>query len=62
MHKDLPLSGRQQSLAFAVDDVWERLPSDVRRQCEDRIVQLLEAALLTERQERSHGNERQNST
>jgi len=50
---------RQQSLAFAVDDLWERLPSEASRQCHERIAHLLEAIIQAERKERSEDHERQ---
>jgi len=60
MHKDLmSLPPRQQSLAFAEDDVWQKMPREVREQCHERIAQLLESVIEVERQERSNGNERQ---
>jgi hypothetical protein len=62
MHKDPMLPPRQQSLAFAEDEVWQRLPSDVRSQCHERIAQLVEAVMHAARQERSHGDEREDST
>lgn len=60
MHKDqmAPLP-RQKKLAFAVDEVWQRLSSDVRGQCHERIARLLEAVIQMERQARREKDERQ---
>jgi hypothetical protein len=60
MHKDLMAPPpRQQKLAFAVDEVWLRLPNDVREKCAERVTRLLQAAIETERQARRESDERQ---
>jgi len=60
MHKDLMAPPpRQRKLAFAVDEVWPRLPNDVRDKCAERVTRLLQAAIETERQVRRESDERQ---
>lgn len=56
------LSPRQQSLAFATDQMPPKLPGEVLRLCHDRLTQLLEAAIQAERRERSNAHERQDPT
>lgn len=60
MHKDLMAPPpRQQKLAFVVDEVWLRLPNDVRERCVERMVRLMQAAIEAERQTRRESDERQ---
>lgn len=49
----------QQRLAFARDDLWEKLPQDVREKCHAYVCRLLTQVTIHERQERKHQNERE---
>jgi hypothetical protein len=60
MHKDLMAPPpHQQKLAFVVDEVWLRLPNDVKEGCVERMVRLMQAAIEAERQTRRKSDERQ---
>jgi len=60
MHKNLRQPPpRQQKLAFSDIDVWQALSSEIREQCRQRIVQLMEAVIQAERNEGSERDERQ---
>lgn len=52
---------RQQRLAFAQDDTWEKLPEDRRAECLRRLVQLVREVVLYERQNEGASDERQDS-
>jgi hypothetical protein len=59
MYQNLLPLARQQKMPFADEDQWQKLPGDVRQQCEERITQLLQAVILATRQERNKRHERQ---
>jgi hypothetical protein len=50
---------RQQRLAFAQDDMWEKLPLDRQAECLRRLIQLVRQVVVYERQTGGESDERQ---
>lgn len=59
MQKPQQMRPRQQNLPFALNEVWDELSSEVRRQSAERVAQLLVAVIQAERKEGSTEHERQ---
>jgi hypothetical protein len=51
----------QQKLAFARDETWGKLPSTTQAECVTRLVQMLHAVMIHERETRRDADERQDS-
>lgn len=59
-HDPRPLL-RQQRLAFAQDDFWEKLPAEVHLQCQEHVRRMLMMAMAHDGEERSGHDEREDS-
>jgi hypothetical protein len=55
----LPL--RQQRLAFADADLWDKLPQDVQVKSQQHLSRILATIINHDRNERKHENEREDS-
>ena len=55
----LPL--RQQRLAFAENDLWDKLPQDMQVKCQHHLSRLLATIINHDRSERKHEDERKDT-
>lgn len=62
MRHPLQLPMRQQRLAFAEDDTWEKLPEDRQAECLQHLVQLMKEVVVLERHTKGESDERQDPT
>lgn len=62
MRADPDWSPRQQRLAFAGDELWEKLPRDVRERCHAYVCRLLTQVTVQDQQERKRQDEREDPT